>query len=79
MASKYDTLADYPRRQSGSRHAMSFAEIEALVGTLPSSARTWRAWWANDRSHVEAKHGWLAAGWKVESVDLNGQTVTFHK
>jgi hypothetical protein len=58
---------------------MSFAEIEALIGTLPPSARTWRAWWANSRSHIEATDGWLAAGWEVESVDLDRQIVTFRR
>jgi hypothetical protein len=58
---------------------MSFSEIEDLVGSLPPSAHTWRAWWANDRSHVEARDGWLAAGWQVQMPDLDliQVTVTF--
>ena len=35
MASKYDALAGYLRRQSGPRITNSFAEIEALIGTQP--------------------------------------------
>ncbi len=63
---------------------MSFTEIEALIGaSLPVSSRTWSAWWGNDRSpdsrHSQAKHGWLAADWEVESCDLIQQTVTFRK
>jgi hypothetical protein len=84
MASKYSALANYLRCQRGLRHSMSFVEIEALIGTsLPISSRTWSAWWSNDRSpdsrHVQAKHGWLAAGWEVEAFDLRQQTVTFGK
>jgi hypothetical protein len=79
MAKKYVPLADHLRRQSGPRHTMSFAEIEDLVGILPPSAHSWRAWWANDRSHVEAKDGWLAVGWEVESVDQPRETVTFRR
>jgi hypothetical protein len=84
MTSKYGALAEYLRRQSGPRHSMSFAEIEALIGTpLPVSSRTWSAWWSNDRSpdssHVQSKHGWLAAGWEVDSFDLSQQIVTFRK
>ena len=79
MASKYALLADHLRGQDGPRHSMSFAQIEALVGSLPPSARTWRAWWANSRSHVEAKDGWLAAGWEVEAVDQGQETVTFRR
>jgi hypothetical protein len=84
MASKYDGLADHLRRQGGTRHTMSFAEIEVLIGTsLPSSARSRLAWWDNDRSpanrHVQSKFGWLAAGWVVESRDLDRETVTFRR
>ena len=79
MAKKYVPLADHLGRQSGPRHTMSFAEIEDLVGILPPSAPSWRAWWANDRAHVEAKDGWLAAGWEVESVDQPRETVTFRR
>ena len=84
MASKYGALADYLRRQSGPRLTMSFAEIEALIGTpLPASSRTWSAWWGNDRSpdsrHSQAKRGWLAADWEVERFDPIRQTVTFRK
>jgi hypothetical protein len=62
---------------------MSFAEIGALIGTeLPASARDWSsAWWDNDHSpnnrHSQSKHGWLAAGWMVESRDPDRETVTF--
>jgi hypothetical protein len=84
MASKYDALADHLRRQSGPRHIMSSAQIERLIGTpLPASSRTWSAWWGNDRSpdsrHSQSKHGWLAAGWEVESLDPIRQTVTFRR
>lgn len=66
-------------RQGVPRHTMSFGEIEALVGALPASSRHWRAWWANDRSHVQAKDGWLAVGWQVESVAQDRETVTFRR
>jgi hypothetical protein len=79
MANKYEPLADHLRRQAGTGHTMSFAEIEDLVEALPPSARTWRAWWANDRSRVQARHGWLVDGWEVESVDQARETVTFRR
>lgn len=63
---------------------MGCAEIEDLIGTpLPVSAGTHRAWWGNDRSpdstDSQAKNGWLAASWEVESVDSNQQSITFRK
>jgi hypothetical protein len=54
---------------------MTFAEVEALVGPLPSSARTHRAWWAND-SKVQAL-AWRAAGWQVSSVNQLADHVVF--
>jgi hypothetical protein len=84
MASKYDALAAHLHRQRQSPHTLSFAGIEDLIGTpLPDSSRTHNAWWGNDQSpdstHSQAKHGWLAAGWEVESVDPERQFVTFRK
>ena len=63
---------------------MSFADIERLIGSpLPDSSRKHSAWWGNDRSprstHSQAKHGWLAVSWEVESVDPIRQSVTFRK
>jgi hypothetical protein len=84
MASKYDALASYLLRQRGPAHTMSFADIEQLIGMpLPNSSREHNAWWGNDRSpqstHSQAKYGWLAAGWEVESVDPIQQTTTFRR
>lgn len=82
MASKYDALAAYLLKQSGPSHTMGFADIERLIGTpLPDSSLTHTAWWGNDRSprstHSQARHGWLAAGWEVESVDPVRRSVSF--
>jgi hypothetical protein len=61
---------------------MSFAQIEGLIGgPWPPFARTLRNWWQNTysskRRHVQAIHGWHAAGWVVDSVDRVRETVTF--
>ena len=57
---------------------LSFAEIDALVGGLPASARTWRQWWENEAGHVQAS-AWLSAGYKVGDVNLSAETVRFEK
>jgi len=78
---KYTPLAVYlqeiPLGQG--RVALSFAEVEKIIGNeLPPSAYKYRAWWANERigTHVWA-HAWLKAGWRVDSVDLGSQRVSF--
>jgi len=61
---------------------LSFQQIEAVLDfDLPTSARKHRPWWANpstpgDHPHTQA---WLAAGWKVDTVDLDGKWVRFRR
>ena len=73
---KYDALK---QRLSAARETtvtLSLAEIGELVGGLPASARTHRAWWANERAlaHVQAE-AWTRAGFTVTAVD--GERVVF--
>jgi CBS domain-containing protein len=57
--------------------AYAFGQIEAMIGRkLPASAREHRAWWANDRQHVQARQ-WLDAGWKIKTV--SDEIVVFSK
>lgn len=60
------------------RLALAFTQIEQLIGAeLPPSARKHRAWWANDsHSHTQSKL-WLAAGWRVDSVNMSEGVATF--
>jgi hypothetical protein len=72
---KYDPLRSYLASSTGKEVRMTFTEVEALVGPLPSSARIHRAWWAND-SKVQAE-AWRAAGWHVQSVNQTAERVVF--
>jgi len=60
--------------------ALAFNDIERIIGnSLPPSARTYRAWWANDKSrHVQAS-AWMAVGWKTVDVKMAAETVTFER
>jgi len=74
---KYRPLGEYLKSQTVSRVRLSFDEIRAIIGAdLPPSAHKYRAWWANDRSHVHAR-AWVDAGWQVEEVAL-GRWVRFY-
>jgi hypothetical protein len=56
--------------------AMTFTEIERLVGPLPRSARSHQSWWSNGsetRTHTRA---WRQAGWRVQA-DQAKQRVVF--
>ncbi len=66
-------LANVPK--STKSYEMSFDEINSVIGAeLPKSAYDHRAWWANTESHSQSL-AWIAAGWRVDSVDLEKQLI----
>lgn len=80
MGSRYMQLAEWLRRQKANSVSVSFDELERLLGCpLPGSARRLRVWWSNDASHVQAKYGWLRAGWRVEAVNMEAGVVKFRR
>ena len=77
---KYDPLGEHlsglPRDTS---HTLSFDRIEAILGfSLPKSARSYQAWWANQvgGGHVQA-NAWLDEGWHTEQLSLAQRQVIF--
>jgi YD repeat-containing protein len=76
--SKYEPLEQYLKSQTATELRMTFADVEALIGTpLPRSAILYRMWWSNNASnHVHAQ-SWLDAGYRTEQVDMDGKTLVF--
>lgn len=55
---------------------LEFEQIERVISAeLPRSAYQHRAWWANTPSHAQA-NAWVSAGWRVDRVDFDNDTVT---
>ena len=75
---KYSPLKEQLQRRSISPIEFAFRDIADWVGGLPVSAHRHRAWWANDRSHVQAR-AWLDAGWEVDEVCLQVGRVRFRR
>ncbi|MBN2489131.1 MAG: hypothetical protein JXA98_08890 [Methanosarcinaceae archaeon] len=77
---KYLKLGVYLNSSTNNISKLTFAEVENILGFhLPSSARKYPAWWANNgESHTHAVDGWLGFGWRAK-VDLNNQAVIFTK
>jgi hypothetical protein len=76
---KYRPLRDHLKAHPANAVTMTFREIERVLGTqLPSSARRYTQWWANDRTgnHSQA-HAWLSAGRKVVQLNVVEGRVTF--
>jgi len=77
--SKYDPLYDHLTNSPETVIALSFSEIERILGfALPASARRYQAWWANERegTHSHAR-SWLDASYESQAVDLNAQSLRF--
>ena len=79
MASKYDRLYHHLNTRTAQSVVLSFNEIEKMLGSrLPSSARKYAEWWANETaptSHVQCR-AWIRAGRKAR-VNLTAETVEF--
>jgi hypothetical protein len=75
---KYDPLFEHLCRAPDGPLEVSFADIDALVGGLPKSARRFTSWWANevDATHAQAR-AWINASREVAKVDLAAERVTF--
>ena len=74
--SKYDPLRDFLGSHSGGAVELTFSELAQIVGGLPRSAYAYRPWWANDRSHSQAK-AWLEVGYEAV-VDWASRKIRFH-
>ena len=81
---KYDPLRIFLENAATgvSEMTLTFQQIELILGfTLPPSARLHRAWWANPGKRDDHPHAqvWLAAGWKVDTVDQQAEWVRFRR
>jgi hypothetical protein len=78
--SKYSPLRRRLEAERGAEVDMTFAEIDAIVGGLPVSARRHSAWWSNEREgrHVQSR-AWMDAGWWVANVNVTAERVRFAK
>lgn len=79
---RYAVLADWLQSQPGAvdKIQLTFNQIEEIVGAdLPASARTHRAWWANDSVGHTQSRLWLEAGWRTTYVNLSEGRITFSR
>lgn len=77
---KYHPLHVHLQQSAQDEVTLTFAAIETLLGaSLPTSARTRRAWWSNRSAGALQAAAWMQAGYHVVAIDLDGQQVTFRK
>jgi hypothetical protein len=76
--SKYHSLYEHLSRLGETQVSLEFAEIEQLIGSrLPASARANKAFWSNRRRGALQAAAWMRSGYRVSTVDLERQVVTF--
>ena len=77
--SKYEPLADYLRTLPRDTCSLTFLDIERIIGcALPASAREYRSWWGNDRTHTQAR-AWMLAGFGAEPTSQRIEPVVFRR
>jgi hypothetical protein len=84
MTSGYDRLGDHLAAIGAATIILTFAEVEAVVGPLPPSARLPinEQWWgatAVGRFHHAHAMYWRRAGYVADRPDLAAETVTFRR
>jgi hypothetical protein len=74
---KYLALQRYLEASTELEVTLTFAEVEAIIGTpLPKSAWERPQWWVNRPQQGQAR-AWLTAGWRTRPVNRWMRTVTF--
>ncbi len=77
--SKYAPLTDFLAEQRTREVPMTFAEIEALIGTTLPASKTRREWWSNNAANNVMTRAWLAAGFRSQSVDIPAERLVFSR
>ena len=76
----YTALTAFLDGQAGDRVALSFEQLEDIIGfPLPESARKHGVWWTNSPSSGRHNEAWLTAGWKTSNRNLKAQTIQFER
>jgi hypothetical protein len=76
---KYDPLKRFLVTNETEEVAVSFDEIEALLGAPLPASRQYPAWWSNNPSNNPMTKVWLEAGYRTERLDLAGRKVVFRR
>jgi hypothetical protein len=76
---KYDPLKTFLQSNQTEEVALSFREIEALLGIALPASRQYPAWWSNNPSNNPMTKVWLDAGYRTERVNVEAGRVVFRR
>ena len=77
---KYTPLTTYLASLAADEVTLTFAEIEAIIGTTLPSSVSRASFWANTATSWGSSSqstAWRRAGWRVAGTNVGGGTVTF--
>jgi len=74
---KYEELTTFLRSLERRKVVLSFDRVEEIISAkLPATARTSRAFWANDVTHATS-NAWMSCGYETRDVDLEAGELLF--
>ena len=76
---KYDPLRAFLLSSETAEVALTFDEIEALLGAPLPASRQYPAWWSNNPSNNPMTRIWLDAGYRTERVNVASGRVVFRR
>lgn len=76
---KYTPLNAYLKSRHEEQVAMTFADIETVIGSKLPRSKLHRAWWSNNPDNNVMTREWLDAGYETESVDIPAERLIFRK
>jgi hypothetical protein len=76
---KYDPLKTFRQSSQTEEIALSFSEIEALLGKALPASQQYPAWWSNNPSNNPMTKVWLDAGYRTERVNVEAGRVVFRR
>lgn len=77
---KYEPLRTHLLKIKSNEWRPTFSDIENILGfSLPKSARTYPAWWANDATQSRHSTIWVDAGWQTAELNLTAERVVFRR
>jgi hypothetical protein len=76
---KYEPLKSFLKSQEEVFVAMTFLEIEAILGSKLPPSKSQRAFWSNNPNNNVMTREWLDAGYETESVDLLREKLVFRR
>ncbi|MCP4380706.1 MAG: hypothetical protein GY798_04675 [Hyphomicrobiales bacterium] len=77
--SKYEPLRNFLQNSTATELPVTFSEIEGILGFRLPASQNIRAWWSNNADNNVMTKEWLAAGFKTEQVDIEGQKLVFKR